>query len=54
MDNLMPEQLDTYRLARFLRERGEVEFMEDFYTNYLNGKRKGRRLYNTRLSSLSP
>ena len=32
--NLMPEQLDAYRLARFLRERGEVEFMEDFYTKY--------------------
>ena len=32
--NLMPEQLDAYRLARFLRERGEVEFMEDFYTRY--------------------
>ena len=32
--NLMPEQVDAYRLARFLRERGEVEYMEDFYTNY--------------------
>ena len=32
--NLMPEQIDAYRLARFLRERGEVEFMEDFYTRY--------------------
>ena len=52
--NLMPEQLDAHRLARFLRERGELEFMEDFYTNYLNGKRKGRRLYNIRLSSRSP
>ena len=28
--NLMPEQIDAYRLARFLRERGE----EDFYTRY--------------------
>ncbi len=32
--NLMPEQIDAYRLARFLRERGEVEYMEDFYTRY--------------------
>ena len=32
--NLMPEQLDAHRLARFLRERGELEFMEDFYTKY--------------------
>ena len=32
--NLMPEQIDIYRLARFLRERGEVEYMEDFYTRY--------------------
>ena len=32
--NLMPEQIDAYRLARFLRERGEVEYMEDFYTMY--------------------
>ncbi len=31
---LMPEQIDAYRLARFLRERGEVEYMEDFYTRY--------------------
>ena len=31
---LMPEQIDAYRLARFLRERGEVEYMEDFYTKY--------------------
>lgn len=30
----MPEQIDAYRLARFLRERGEVEYMEDFYTRY--------------------
>ena len=28
--NLMPEQIDAYRLARFLRKRGE----EDFYTRY--------------------
>ena len=27
---LMPEQIDAYRLARFLRKRGE----EDFYTRY--------------------
>ena len=32
--NLMPEQIGAYRLARFLRERGEVEYMEDFYTRY--------------------
>ena len=32
--NLMPEQIDAYRLARFLWERGEVEYMEDFYTRY--------------------
>lgn len=32
--NLMPEQIDAYRLARFLQERGEVEYMEDFYTRY--------------------
>lgn len=32
--NLMPEQIDAYRLACFLRERGEVEYMEDFYTRY--------------------
>ena len=32
--NLMPEQIDAYRLVRFLRERGEVEYMEDFYTRY--------------------
>lgn len=30
----MPEQIDAYRLARFLWERGEVEYMEDFYTRY--------------------
>ena len=32
--HLMPEQLDAYRLARFLRERGDLEFMEDFYASY--------------------
>ena len=33
--NLMPEQIDAYRLARFLRERGEVEYMEDFFPVFL-------------------
>ena len=33
--NLMPEQLDAYRLARFLRERGESEFeYYDFMSDY--------------------
>lgn len=31
---LMPELLDVYRLARCLRERGEVEYIEDVYNRY--------------------
>lgn len=31
---LMPELLDVYRLARCLRERGEVEYIEDVYNLY--------------------
>ena len=30
----MPELLDVYRLARCLRERGEVEYIEDAYNRY--------------------
>lgn len=31
---LMPEILDVYCLARCLRERGEVEYVEDLYARY--------------------
>lgn len=31
---LMPELLDVYRLARHLRERGEVEHIEEVYNRY--------------------
>lgn len=31
---LMPELLDVYNLARCLRERGEVEYIEDVYARY--------------------
>ena len=33
-DQLMLEPIDAYRLARLLRERNEVEFMEDIYARY--------------------
>lgn len=33
--NLMPKQIDAYHLARFLRERGEVEYMEGFFPVFL-------------------
>lgn len=33
-NQLMLEPLDAYHLARYLRERGEVEFIEDVFSRY--------------------